>query len=84
MRYWINEISAARKREKDFRTDGQRVLDIYDGKKAKSTPFNILFSNTETLLPALYSAVPRPVVTRRFKDDDPIGKASSMAGQRAF
>ena len=46
--------------------------------------FNILFSNTETLLPALYSAVPRPVVNRRFKDEDPTGKASATAGQRAL
>jgi hypothetical protein len=59
------EIASAKKREKDFRKDGERVLKIYDGQKAKSTPFNILFSNTETLLPALYSAVPRPVVQRR-------------------
>lgn len=80
--YWLNEISAARKRESDYRKEGQRVLDIYEGKKTETTPFNILYSNTETMLPALYSSTPRPVVQRRFKDDDPIGKAAATASQR--
>lgn len=82
--YWVNEIAAARKREKDFRKKGEEVLEIYSGKKKDLIPFNILFSNTETLLPAIYSAVPRPVVSRRFKDDDAIGKAAAQAGQRVL
>jgi len=81
---WLDEIKDAKKREDDFRKDGERVLKIYGAEKNDSTPFNILFSNTETLLPALYSAVPRPVVNRRFKDEDPTGKASATAGQRAL
>lgn len=80
--FWLNEISAARKREKDFRKEGQRIIDIYSGEKKNAVPFNILFSNTETLLPALYSATPRPDVQRRFKDEDPLGKAGAQAGNR--
>ncbi|HQR40203.1 MAG TPA: hypothetical protein PLF26_17605 [Blastocatellia bacterium] len=82
VQFWLNEIGSARKREKDWRKDGKRIRDIYDGSKADETPFNILFSNTETMAPALYSTVPRPVVERRFKDDDPIGKAAAIAGRR--
>ena len=82
--HWLSEIEAAKKREKDFRKEGERVLEIYAGKKKDSTPFNILYSNTETLLPALYSAVPRPVVQRRFKDEDPLGKHAATAGQRVL
>lgn len=80
--YYLGEIAAARKREKDWRKEGKRVLEIYAGKKKDQIPFNILYSNTETLSPAVYNQTPRPVVQRRFKDDDPIGKASSLAGQR--
>lgn len=80
--YWLKEISAARKREKDFRKEGQRIIDIYEGQKKDEVPFNILYSNTETMLPALYSSTPRPVVQRRFKDDDPLGKFAATAGQR--
>jgi hypothetical protein len=82
--YWVSEIAAAKKREKDWRKDGDRILKIYSGEKADTTPFNILFSNTETLLPALYSAIPRPVVDRRFKDEDPLGKVAAQAGVRAL
>lgn len=78
--FWLNEINAAQKREEDFQKEGRRILDLYSGKK--DNPFAILFSNTETMLPALYSAVPRPVVQRRFKDEDPLGKLSAQAGQR--
>lgn len=82
VKYWLSEIDASKKREKDFRKDGQRILNIYNADNPDKTPFNILFSNTETLLPALYSAIPRPVVQRRFKDEDPLGKSAAMAGQR--
>jgi hypothetical protein len=82
VRHWLNEISAAKKREKEWRKDGKEILEIYGGEKSDTTPFNILYSNTETLLPALYSAVPRPVVQRRFKDEDPLGKSAALAGQR--
>ena len=84
VRYWLNEISAAKKREKDYRKEGERILEIYSGSKPDTTPYNILYSNTETLLPALYSSIPRPVVQRRFKDEDGLGKASSTAGQRVL
>lgn len=80
--HWVGEIATAKKREKDYRKDGEEVIDIYSGKKWESTPFNILFSNVETLLPALFSQTPRPIVKRRFDDADPIGLAASKAGER--
>lgn len=82
--YWLNEIKAAKKREKDFRENGTRILEICEGEKKDATPFNILFSNTETLHPALYSATPRPVVSRRFKDSDLVGLAAAKAGERCL
>lgn len=82
VRHWLGEISSAKRREKDFRKDGEEVIAIYSGEKSDEIPFNILFSNTETLLPALFSQTPRPVVQRRFKDDDPVGRAASTAAQR--
>ena len=81
---WLAEIAAAKKREKDYRKEGNEILEIYNGSKKKETPFNILYSNTETLLPALYSSLPRPVVQRRFKYGDILGKASAKAGERVL
>ena len=71
---WLKELDAARKRVKEYRKDASRVVKLYEGGKAGESPFNILYSNTETLAPALYNNLPRPVVQRRFKDDDPLGK----------
>ena len=82
VQFWTNEIAAARRREKDYRTEGKRIREIYNGQKRDTFPFNILYSNTETLLPALYGATPKPIVQRRFKDADPVGRAAAMAGQR--
>jgi hypothetical protein len=82
VQFWLDEISACEKREKDYRDNGMRVREIYGGEKAEATPMNILFSNTETIAPATYSLCPRPVVRRRYKDDDPVGFAASKAGQR--
>jgi len=79
---WLDEIKDAKKREKDFRKDGREILEIYANEKP--TPFNILYSNTDTALPALFSEVPRPVVSRRYKDEDPMGKAVSEAAQRVL
>lgn len=82
LKYWFAEIDAAIKRNKDYIKDGKRILEIYECENPDKVPFNILFSNVDTLLPALYSATPRPVISRRFKDADPIGKAASEAGRR--
>ena len=80
--YWMSEIEAARKREADYRKHGEEVLRIYSAED--DAPYNILYSNTETMLPALYSAVPRPVVKRRFKDESQVGTAAAMTGQRVL
>jgi len=79
---WLGDIDAAVKREDPYRVDGKRLWKMYEGELKDETPFNILFSNTEILLPALYGSRPRPVVQRRFKDADPLGKAASAASER--
>lgn len=79
---WLVEIEQARKREQQYRERGKRIIDLYSSKIPEMTPFNILFSNTETLSPALYSASPSPRVERRYKDDDPLGLAAAVAAER--
>lgn len=81
---WLTDIDDAMKREKKFRENAQKVVDIYEGKKSDETPFAIIYSNTETLQPALYNARPIPIVTRRFKDADPVGKAAAETSTRTL
>lgn len=78
---WMTEIESAEKRMKDFVKEGRRLEEIYNSEN--SVAFNILFSNSETLLPALYSATPRPLVRRRQTQGvDELGKISAVIAQR--
>jgi hypothetical protein len=79
---WLKEISDAHKREKKFRKIGQDCVNLYEAKSPELVPFAILYSNTETLSPAVYNARPIPVVTRRYKDADPSGKAVAETSTR--
>lgn len=81
---WLGEIEAAAKREKGFRKTGAQALSLFEADTVGENSFNILYSNTETLAPALYNSLPRPVVQRRFKDEDPTGKAAADLCQRAL
>jgi hypothetical protein len=81
-KFWMAEIEAARKREKDWRKEGEDILKLYEANAETPAPFNILYSNTETMMPALYSRVPRPYVERRFKDNDEMGFHAAKAGTR--
>ncbi len=82
VRIWLNRIANAQRREKGYRKEGRKVIDLYEAKQPQNNPFAILYSNTETLAPALYNAKPIPMVERRFKDADPIGKLAAEVGTR--
>jgi type II secretory pathway pseudopilin PulG len=84
VRTWMTKIEDALKREKTFRRQGKECVTLYEGDKADETPFAILYSNTETLIPAVYSQPPVPIVDRRFKDADPVGKLAAEAGTRTL
>lgn len=81
---WLNQLKASLKREKEFRKEGRRISKLYDAEKAEDTPYNILYSNTETLAPALFNNMPRPVVERRYKDADPMGKLAAEVCERSL
>jgi len=83
-RKWARELERAHKRESTWRAEGEKIVRMYRAEEKKANAFNILWSNTETLRPALYSDVPRPDVRRRFKDADPVGKIVSEVTSRAL
>jgi hypothetical protein len=49
-----------------------------------SSRFNILWSNTETILPAVFSRTPKAEVARRNKDADPIARTAARILERAL
>lgn len=91
VRRWLTEWSLADGNEKTWRDQAKRCYEIYeggqptkDGAARSDRSFNILWSNTETLLPAVYNSAPQPDVRRRFRDADPIGKAVSQVLERSL
>lgn len=46
--------------------------------------FNILWSNVQTLIPAVFARLPQPDVSRRHKDNDPVGRVASLILERAL
>ena len=81
---WLAEISGALKREKSWRKEAREAVELYEAGKCEDNSFNILYSNTETLAPALYNSVPRPVVERRYRDEDPLGLLAGRVVQRTL
>lgn len=79
---WMGQIQDALTREKTYRKQGQASVDLYEAKNADQTPFAILYSNVEVLSPAIYNSRPIPIVQRRYKDADPIGRAICNVGTR--
>jgi hypothetical protein len=86
---WVAEIDAAEKALKKFHERGnfvtKRFLDERDTLNSGSKWFNLFYANTNILESALYSQLPKPIVSRRFKDyDDEIGRVASMVLQRSI
>ena len=88
---WIAELGAYEKDYKDWRKDARKNYQRYSLRDRTNQPettadsrFNILWSNTRTESPALFSRPPVPVVERRFRDKDMIGRIASQMLERAI
>jgi hypothetical protein len=63
----------------------KRYRDDTRGQSGNETAkFNILWSNVQTLIPAVYAKLPKADVTRRFGDSDPVGRVGSLLIERAL
>jgi hypothetical protein len=86
-RRWLVEIDQAEKWCRDWHETAKKCLKRYrdDRNELQKTQrrINIFWSNVETLKPALYARRAKPVVERRFRDADPIGKAAAETLERA-
>lgn len=88
VKFWLSQIDSALKWHSDWYDKGKKVLDRYIDKPlaAVETPqafkMNVLWSNVETIKPALYAKTATPNVTRRFKDKDPVGRWAAIILER--
>lgn len=71
-------VARAEKIVKRYRADGRK------DSSGLTVNFPILWSNVQTLVPATFSRLPRPDVSRRFRDNDPVGRVAALILERAL
>ena len=85
---WYNTIGQYERTFKEWEGRADRIVKRYrDDNRTRNNPnakFNILWSNVQTITPAIFARLPRPDVSRRFRDNDPIGRVASMMLERAL
>lgn len=86
--FWKNEIVLWERTADKWLKRGRKIMkrykDVRTPREDAVTRLNILWSNVQTRVPALYARDPRPEVERRFKDKDPIGRQCSEVLERCL
>jgi len=86
--YWHDQIETAIKIFDKWEKRGLKVIKRYrDERDAIEMPrmkFNILWSNIQVLFPALYGRQAKPEVSRRYMDQDPVGRLASTMLERVM
>ena len=78
---WMRQSPA----DKDLAKAEEDIVEReYEAEKTANSSFNILWSNTDTLAPAVFNSLPTPDVRRRFRDADPVGKQASEIIERTL
>jgi hypothetical protein len=83
---WIAEIRASERAQAKWFERAKKVEKIYaderDSRSDRTRKFNILWSNVETLRPAVYMNTPKPKAVRRYRDKDPEARFGALLIER--
>lgn len=92
--FWIDQLNSQKKDFKSWESECKRIVDKYKAKGtvrslrdlilASDARFNILWSNAQVLMPALYARTPKPDVERRHKDNDKIARLGAEVIERSL
>lgn len=81
---WQTRAKKIIKRYRDDRGDADGASDGMAPDTLYGARFNILWSNVQTLMPALFAKTPKPIVERRYLDRDDVGRTASVILERAL
>jgi hypothetical protein len=84
---WKNELKQAKREDEAWCKRGKKIVKRYRDDRTQSFTskrYNVLWSNIQTMLPALYGRTPRAQVERRWKDKDPVARTASTILERAL
>ena len=85
VKFWQTELKMASRHEKKWRSRARKVVQVYrDEQDVADTRFNILWSNTQTQRPALYSSTPKPVIRRRHRQQGEVGRLVAQMLERSL
>lgn len=88
LKSWLDDIAAYERAFKSWEGRVEKILKRYkDEPRAGQTQwtsakFNILWSNVQTLSAATFSRLPKPDVSRRYRDQDPVGRVAALILER--
>ncbi len=86
--FWLTQIEDAGKSFEKWEERSKKIIKRYrDEREAieqRKRKFAILWSNVQVLKPALYGRMPKPEVSRRYRDADPIGRTASLMLERCL
>ena len=86
-RKWIAELTAAEKAQREWLERAKKLTKRFRAEfemAVSSRRFPMLWTNIETIKPAVYARAPQPVVTRRFDQPDPVARIASEVLERAL
>jgi hypothetical protein len=85
---WVPVIQAYEREAESWEKRAKNIIKRYKDERNTAenskSRFNILWSNVETLKPALYAQTPKPEVERRFKDADAVGRVAADVLERCL
>ena len=88
VKFWAQEVELYERTTNKWLNRGRKILkrykDVRSPREEAATRFNVLWSNVQTRLPALYARDPKPEVERRFKDRDPVGRTVAEILERCL
>lgn len=86
---WTGVIASYDREFKKWDARVDKILKRYRDEKRPTTgegtaKFNVLWSNVNTLVPAVFAKIPKPDVSRLFRDSDPVGRVAALILERGL
>jgi hypothetical protein len=84
---WLDELHRYSEQYKKWVARGEKVVKRYRDERKDTEDdarFNILWSNIQTLKPAIYSKPPNPEINRRFDDQNDVARVASTVLERVL
>lgn len=83
----LDHISQYEREFSKWQRRAEKIIERYRDEKRGTNAtarFNILWSNVQTLVPATYARVPKADCSRRFGDNDPVGRVAALLLERGL